>query len=213
VRRNDLADRLARLYGSRSLQGYVRWKVRADPAYGAVAAALAGRDRPVVDLGCGVGLLPFFLRESGFTAPIIGVDFDERKIDLARQAATRYRGIDFVRGDARDPLPEGHDVIMLDILQYFRRSAQPEVMENVARTISSGGVVVMRQGIADGSWRHRFTLFVDAIGRAIRWNRGEGVEFPTRQEIVTAFDGFDAEITPLWGGMPYNNYLFVFTKR
>jgi hypothetical protein len=73
-------------------------------------------------------------------------------------------------------------------------------------------VAVIRQGIRDRSWRYRLTHAVDAIGRAIRWNRGQPMNFPTREEIEEAFTGFESDVTPLWGRTPYNNYLLVFRK-
>jgi SAM-dependent methyltransferase len=205
----SVADRLASLYPGRTLQGYARWKLRMDPIYSGVRAALLGRELPLVDLGCGVGLLPFYLREHGYASPVIGIDFDERKIALARQAATRYRDVTFRVGDARDPLPANHAIVILDLLHYFDAASQKRILDNAAR---AGDVVILRQGIRDGSWRHRFTAVVDALGRAMRWMRAESLHYPTRDEIVSAFDGFTAEITPLRGRTPYNNYLFVFTR-
>jgi SAM-dependent methyltransferase len=213
VSRNDVAETLARLYTRRSLQGYVRWKVRTDPAYRAALEALRGRTRPLLDVGCGIGLLAFYLREHGYTAPIIGIDFDERKIEVARIAATRYRGLDFIAGDAREPLPEGHDVVLLDILHYFDRGSQQRILANAARAAGPDGVIVLRQGIRDGSWRHRLTSFVDGLARVFRWMKAENLSFPTREEIVGAFEGYEAEVRPLWGNMPYNSYLFVFRPR
>ncbi|MDQ3280353.1 MAG: class I SAM-dependent methyltransferase [Acidobacteriota bacterium] len=213
VASNDVADRLASLFRGRTLQGYVRWKVRSDPAYAAVTEALRGRTAPLIDIGCGVGLLAFYLREHGFTAPVIGIDFDERKIERARVAAERYRGLDFIRADARDPLPEGHDVVLLDILHYLDSDSQQRILANAARAAGERGVVIIRQGIRDASWRYRLTAAVDAIGRAIRWMRAERLNYPTREEVTRAFDGFDADVRALWGRTPYNNYLFVFTRR
>jgi 2-polyprenyl-3-methyl-5-hydroxy-6-metoxy-1,4-benzoquinol methylase len=212
VTKADVAETLARLYTRRSLQGYVRWKVRTDPAYSAALEALRDRNQPLIDVGCGVGLLAFYLRENGYTAPIIGIDFDERKIEVARVAATRYRGIDFISGDAREPLPEGHDVVLLDILHYFDRDSQQRILANAARAVGPDGMIVIRQGIRDGSWRHRLTLIVDGLARVFRWMKAERLVFPSREEILGAFDGFEAEVRPLWGNMPYNSYFFVLRR-
>ena len=208
----DVANTLASLYPIRSLRMYVRWKVRSDPAYAAVLARIGAYRQPLLDLGCGVGLLAFFLREHGVGVPILGIDFDDRKIDLARKAAQRYRGIDFIRGDARDELPEGHNVVVLDILQYFSPSDQQRILTQVAKAVAPEGIVVIRSGLRDASWRYRITRAMDAFGRAIRWMRAESLTYPSRDEIVGAFDGFDVDVAPLWGGSPFNNYLFVFTR-
>jgi SAM-dependent methyltransferase len=211
--KNGVAERIASLYDGRSLQGYARWKVRMDVAYATVAGLIGNRATPLVDIGCGIGLLPFYLRESGHAGPIIGLDFDDRKIEEARRAARRYRDIDFVTADARNPLPVGHDVIMLDVLQYLHPPDQLKVLANIARAAAPSGVVIIRQGIADGSWRHRASQVADAFGRVIRWMRAERLRFPTKETIVSAFEGFDVEIRPLWGRTPFNNYLFIFRGR
>jgi SAM-dependent methyltransferase len=205
----NIPERLASLFSGRALRSYVRWKVRTDPAYAAVREALGNREQSLVDLGCGIGLLAFYLREHGYEAHIIGIDFDVRKIEIARKAATRYRKIDFVTGDARNPLPENHAVVMLDILHYFDEASQRQILANAARTASR---VIIRQPVRDSSMRYRLTRIVDSIGRTFRWMRAESLTYPTREEIVSAFEGFDAEARPLWGSMPYNTYFFVFTR-
>lgn len=207
-----LSNRLASLYDRRALQGYVRWKVRTDPAYNAALEALRGRDLPLVDLGCGVGLLAFYLREHGYTAPVIGVDFDERKIALARMAAKRYREVDFITGDARDPLPDGRNVVILDILHYFDSPSQQKILTNAARAVPPGGAVIIRQPLRDASWRYRLTAAVDSLARTFHWMKAESLNYPTREELVAPFAGFTHDIRPLWGRMPYNTYFAVFTR-
>ena len=210
--RTEIARKLAALFDTRGMRQYAYWKVRSDPAYAAALEQLRNRTTPLLDLGCGVGLLAFYLREHGYTAPVTGIDFDRRKIDLARRISTQYRDLQFLSGDARDPFPPPpRDVVILDMLQYFDTGAQHAILAKAAKC---GGVVILRQGIRDGSWRHRFTLFVDALGRAVRWMKAERLNFPTREDVMQPFaDGFDAEVRPMWGRTPYNNYLFVFRPR
>lgn len=193
------------------MQGYAKSKLRSDPAYAAVVESLRGRTTPLIDIGCGIGLLPFFLREHGYSAPIIGIDFDGAKIEQARLAARAYTEVDFMEGDARDPLPEGHDIVMLDVLQYFDSASQQRVLRNIAAVMEPGTLFVMRQGISDRSWRHRVTTIVDALGRIV-WNRGEALIFPTREELLSPFAGFDIETRPLWGRTPFNNHFFVIRR-
>jgi len=207
VSRAEVAKRLASLYERRELRSYVRWKVAFDRVYDAVLAELP--DAPLVDIGCGIGLLPFFLREHGFRAPITGIDFDARKIEVARKAAARYRDVEFIAGDARRELPPHPNVVMLDILQYLDDDAQQQLLASVAR---NARFVAIRQGIRDESWRYRMTVVADAISRGTRWIKAEALNFPTRERIIGAFAGFESRVTPLWGRTPYNNYLFVFRR-
>lgn len=211
MKRSEIAERVARRYDERFLQGYVRWKLRSDPVYVSVLEAVRDRSGPLVDVGCGVGLLAFYLREGGFAGPIIGVDFDPRKVARAREAARAYTEIDFIVGDARDPFPNDHDLVMLDVLQYMNAESQQAVLGKIAATLAPGRALVMRQGLRDASWRHRITKIVDALGR-IGWNRGEALTFPTRDELLAPFSAFRVEVRPLWGRTPFNNYFFVITR-
>ena len=79
-----MIDRIARQFTGRWRQGYVRGKLRSDPAYEAVFERLKDLPQPVLDVGCGLGLLAFYLRERGFTPPVVGVDFDAEKIASAQ---------------------------------------------------------------------------------------------------------------------------------
>jgi 2-polyprenyl-3-methyl-5-hydroxy-6-metoxy-1,4-benzoquinol methylase len=212
VKEHELSNRLASLYDRRALQGYVRWKVRTDPAYAAVLEVLRDRDLPLVDVGCGIGLLAFYLREHGYASPIIGVDFDERKIELARLAARRYPAVDFLVADARDPIPENHNVVILDILHYFDSASQQTILRNAANAVPPGGAVIIRQPLRDASWRYRMNITVDSLARTFRWMRAESINYPTREELTAPFASFSQQIKPLWGRMPYNTYFAVFTR-
>jgi SAM-dependent methyltransferase len=207
----DVRARVASLYESRFLQGYARGKIARDPAYAAAFRALP--DAPLLDLGCGAGVLAFYLRERGFTAPILGIDHDAKKIAAATRAASRYQGLSFREGDARAPISFQGSTVMLDLLHYFDEPTQRAILRAAAARTPPGGVVVIRDALRDGTWRYRATYAQESFSRLIGWLRAERLHFPTRALIVDAFAGFDAEVTPMWGRTPFNNYLFVFRRR
>jgi 2-polyprenyl-3-methyl-5-hydroxy-6-metoxy-1,4-benzoquinol methylase len=183
-----------------------------DPIYELVLAELRGRSEAIVDVGCGVGILPLFLRESGVSAPLTGIDVDERKIDIARKAARTLANIDFIAGSAGAELPPGRNVAILDVLHYCSEDVQRAILREAAIAVPRGGVVIIRSGVRDGSWRYRLTWLTDLVGKAIRWNRGERLSYPTAEMIGAAFEGFEIDVRPAWGRTLFNNYLFVFRK-
>ncbi len=206
-----LGDRVAALFDSRFLRGYARGKIEHDPVYAAVFARIP--DMPLVDLGCGIGLLPFYLRERGFNQPILGVDHDARKVSAAATATDgRYHALTFRTGDARESLSFLGSVVMLDLLHYFDDATQLRILRNAAACVMPGGAAIIRDALRDGTWRYRLTYLQESAARAIGWLRAERLNFPTRQTLVAAFDGFTVEEIPLRGGLPLNNYLFVFRR-
>ena len=208
----DVYAHVADRFTSRFLRSYTRSKLRRDPMYAAVLERLRGSSSPLYDVGCGVGLLEFFLRESGFANPIIGIDHDVRKVEEAKRIASEYNALDFRKGDARDPIPAGSSVVLLDVLHYFSGEDQRVILRNAAAAATGGGLVIIRDAIRDGSLRYRLTEVQERFSRAIRWLRAERLNFPSRAQITGPFGGFVEEVVPMWGGTPFNNYLFVFRR-
>lgn len=208
----DAAARIAARFDSLFLQSYVRSKLRTDPVYSAVLHRLQRHPHPLVDLGCGVGLLPLLLRADGFEPPIIGIDFDPRKIETARKASNDYAVVEFRAGDARDELPPGHSVVMLDLLHYFTVEEQRTILAHAASVVPPGGMVIIRDAIDDGSWRYRTTWAAEAFARLVFWLKAERLNFPTRETLMAPFSGWEQELIPLWGRTPFNNYLLVFRR-
>lgn len=207
-------ERVAQHFQSRFLRSYARSKLRSDPVYRAVLERLRGSGAPLFDVGCGVGLLEFYLRESGFTNAITGIDHDERKVAQARSIAARYSALEFRVGDAREKMPAGSNVVLLDVLHYFSPEEQRRILDHAAAAVPAGGIVVIRDAIRDGTLRYRVTAAQERFSRAIRWLRAERLNFPASDEVAAPFRerGFSEEIAPMWGRTPFNNYLFVFRR-
>lgn len=206
--------RIAQLFPSPFLRSYSRSKLRTDPVYRGVLERLRGVSTPLYDIGCGVGLLEFFLRENGWSAPITGIDHDAGKIATATAIARAYDGVAFRTGDARDAVPQGVSVAALDVLHYFTAEEQQGIVTKIAAAVAPGGVAVIREAIRDGSMRYRVTALQERFSRAVRWLKAERLHFPEREEVERPFRaaGFEVEVTPLWGATPFNNYLFVFRR-
>jgi SAM-dependent methyltransferase len=199
---------------TRFLRGYAGSKLRSDPVYDAVVARLANHPQPIFDLGCGIGLLGFYLREIGIDVPVRGVDHDAKKVAAATAIAKRYEGLDFRTGDAREPLPPGWNVVALDILHYFTDGEQNAILRSIAAAVPPGGVAIIRDAVRDGSLRYKLTAAQETFSRLIRWLKAERLNFPTRTQIEQPFLalGYENEVVPLWGRTPFNNYLFVFRR-
>ena len=202
---NGLASRYPRGF----LRMYVRGKLATDPVYDAVYEHLRSSDQPVIDIGCGVGILALYLRQRGFKAPIIGIDHDARKIEIARRVAGTD-DVSFSVGDARAPIPMHGNVVLLDVLHYFTTEDQAAILRNAS---SAGGMILIRDGLRDGSLRYRLTYAQEALARVGGWLKAERLNFPTPGAIADVLDGeFTHELQPMFGHSPFNNYLFAFKR-
>jgi len=191
---------------------YVRGKLKWDPLFEAIAPLLAGSSRPLLDIGCGLGLLGQYLRECGARMPYLGVDPDGEKIEEARAAAMAGAlDIDFATLDASSLPAFGGDVALIDVLHYLPADLQRQALANAAARVVPGGLLVIRNVLRDDSWRYRLTVAEERFAAALGWMRFATGHFPRREDIESplASLGFDVRVEPLWGATPFNSYLIV----
>ncbi len=210
-----MIQEIARRYAGRWLRGYVRGKLRSDPVFEAAFDIVRDSKVPVLDVGCGIGIFPLYLRARGFSQPILGVDVDRGKIDHARYAAGSDASLQFVEQDAAE-LPEfsGH-VVLLDVLHYLDSAAQRHLLESVCARVAPGGACIIRETPRDRSWRFRVTQFEELLLPAITWMKMRARHYPTLEELTAVFRdrGFQIEVKPLWGRTPFNSHLLVFRRQ
>lgn len=197
-------------------RGYVVVKVLVDPLYAAVMPVLRPTREPLLDIGCGMGVLAFYLREHGWEPPCTGVDLDARKVAVARRIQHRWPGVfDFRTADVTQGLPEHHgSVALLDVLQYLPPDAQTALLIAAAGRVSANGVLVIRNAMADTGRRQGFTQLTDRLARWWRWMGAVPKSYPERSAIcdTLAAHGLHGEFKPLWGRTPFHNWLGVFRR-
>ena len=172
----------------------------------------------MLDLGCGLGLLAFWLREHGLTVPIHGLDYDLRKVSSARRgvaARARYEGLCFEHHDARGGLPPHHgNVTILDILQFFTPDQQRVLLCQAADRVAVGGKLVIRSGLRDESLRFRCTVVGDWLAKATFWMKAAPTHYPTADCLRDALSPFgEVRIAPLHSRTPFNNHLIVLERN
>lgn len=211
----DSLEAIASLCTGRWDHYYTRAKLGSDPVYSAVVREVhASPPLPLLDIGCGIGLLAHYLRACGESARVTGFDYDQRKITSARQMATKagHHDLAFAAGDARTGLPEfsGH-VVILDILQFFTEAEQDALLTTAASRVAPGGKLIIRSGLRDDSWRFRITVLGDYLAKVTFWMKAAPTRYPDAGQFqrVLGAAGLNVRIEPMWGGTPFNNYLIV----
>ena len=148
---------------------------------------------PLLDIGCGLGLLAFSLRERDYRR-ITGVNPDGPKIadgqqalEAAADAATTLR---VGRGDDEgllDPDAWAH-VVMLDVLHYFPADEQPKLLKKIAFAVRPGGWVILRATPRTRSWRYAMTRIEETAIRLAGWMTEPAQYFPLIGEVGAPFE-------------------------
>ncbi len=196
------------------MRGYIVGKLATDPAYEAVLERFGGSSLPIIDIGCGMGLLAHYLRERGSRTPIHGYDFDAQKIQKARGAATsgNLKDVSFTVGDAADHTPSEANLVLLDVLHYLDGKSRTDLLSRLADHARRGGRVLIRGAVRSRNWRYKITVAQEVWTRWSGWIPSSGpVTFPSIEEIVAPFEaaGCRCEVGPLWGRTPFNSHLVV----
>ena len=193
---------------------YTRSKLASDPVYEAVVREIGKSALPVLDIGCGIGLLAHYLRACGHAAQVTGFDYDSRKIESAQAMVIKsgQQGMGFSAGDARTGLPDfSGNVVILDILQFFTQDEQNRLLANAAARVAPGGKLVIRTCLRDNSRRFKITVAGDYLAKVTFWMKAAPICYPDAQQFqdILTSAGLKVEISPLWGGTPFNNHLIV----
>jgi 2-polyprenyl-3-methyl-5-hydroxy-6-metoxy-1,4-benzoquinol methylase len=204
----------AQRFGNRRDYYYSRSKLGSDPLYPGVLAALAPARGPLLDIGCGLGLLAHVLRQHGWLQPYRGVDIDADKIVRAQRAGTRAALADatFTCLDASADLPDHHgSVALLDVLQYLPPEAQTALLRGAAARVAPGGRLVIRTTLADRSGRDRATRITDMLAHLVGWMGTRPRHYPDAASVRAPLDAAGLQLTmaPLYGNTPFNNWLIV----
>jgi trans-aconitate methyltransferase len=196
-----------------NLYYYAIGKIALDPAYPEVARALRTSTHPLLDLGCGMGLLAAYLRANGHRAPILGLDVDSDKVAVAAQVLTGSEE-KFCTANAMNFPDHCGDIVMLDVLHYFSDEDQQRLLRRIATSIAPQGLALIRLALNEPNWRFAATRAEEWFVHFSRWIPVQGWNFPTREEVLAPFaqEGLESDVRPMWGWTPFNSHLFTFRR-
>lgn len=204
----EAAERYARV--GRVARGIARGKMRGDPVYAEVLPLLEGR-RTLLDVGCGEGYLLALAAAEHPGLEVIGVDHDPRRLQTARTALFDLAPT-LIEGDVREvDLPAADVVTCLDVLHYQPPDDQDAILARLAQALRPGGVLVVREAVADAGWRSRMTVLSERTTLFLGRHRGQGVWLRPRQDLVAVLEGLGLEVKArsCSEGTPFANWLFL----
>ncbi|HUM53396.1 MAG TPA: class I SAM-dependent methyltransferase, partial [Chitinophagales bacterium] len=93
---------------------------------------------------------------------IHGMDYDEEKIEVAQNGFLRSNQLSFSHGNILDFNFENYDTIILsDVLHYLQPNEQTNVLQNCIEHISEDGMLIIRDGNAELTERHKGTKLTE----------------------------------------------------
>ena len=188
---------------------YVASKLRTDPLI-AQLAELDLRLGRVIDAGCGRGQIGLLLLELGAASSLVGWDWDDQKIRVARVAAgstARFECSDLLNHE----WPEADSVLLIDVLHYLDRPRQAALLERAAGSLAPGGRIMLRELDKSAGFSAWLGMLFERIAVKLSYNRGAMLEFRSAAEIVAELNALGLRVKPdgAWEGAPLGNRLMI----
>jgi uncharacterized protein len=168
------------IYKGPVIEWYMRIKLRIEHNY-QMFHDLLPKNGKILDLGCGYGFMSYLLH---FTSPgrrMVGVDYDEEKIEVANHCFSKDDRINFLEADIKHLTFESYDgIILSDVLHYLDPEEQKKLLSKCICHLNPSGVILVRDGDSDLESKHRKTKLTEFFStRMFGFNKtsGQGLRF------------------------------------
>ena len=159
------------IYKGPVLEWYTRIKLSLEDNYKYIND-LVPRDASVVDIGCGYGAVSYMLSFTSGNRRILGIDYDNDKIELASNCISRNDMIRFVAGDAVTYEYPRADVFLLsDVLHYLPSEKQEILLKACASNLNPGGTIIIRDADKDLEKKHFWTQYTEFFSTRFGYNK------------------------------------------
>jgi len=193
---------------------YARYKYRLDPVYRALCQKVPP-GAEVLDLGCGLGMLPIALAEAGRGRQICGLDWDAEKIAVGQRAAADLQQVTLRRADIhQSELPACEVVTLIDVLHYYEPSQQDALLSRVVAALRPGGLLLIRETDPAGRSGAGLTRLIERAMVRLGWNLGPKVTYRSLDELRGFLEtlGFTVETSELAATTHPGNVLLTCRK-
>jgi|APEBP8051073403_1049400.scaffolds.fasta_scaffold00761_9 SAM-dependent methyltransferase len=163
------------------------------------------RTGSLLEIGCGEGLVLEMLKSD--VAPVVGVDFDPRKLGLARSRLADRKSIVLVENDAfaylRTQKTGTWDcVLLVDTLSSFSINDQNRLLEEAVRVLAPDGQLLLKTIDGAAGWKTLFSKTLSALIYSVfRLSRSnhQAFYYQAEDELVCFFkkQPVSVTVTPL----------------
>jgi 1-acyl-sn-glycerol-3-phosphate acyltransferase len=203
------------LYINPDLEWYVRIKLILENNYESIHLALPPK-ADIVELGCGLGLLGHILTCEFPERTYTGYDIDTEKIQIAlARRGPRQSQVRFEVADISTLNPRPCDVLIVwDVLHYLPRDLQWQILDAWTDKICAGGLIVIREGLADYQQKHRVTQLSEFFSiKVMRFNpKRKTLYFPEKADIEAYIRRHELEVVAFESKPLSSNSLWILRK-
>jgi 2-polyprenyl-3-methyl-5-hydroxy-6-metoxy-1,4-benzoquinol methylase len=172
----------------------------------------------IVDLGCGYGYFSNVLAVTSIRREVLGVDLDANRVEKARRSIGKRSGINFLQQEISGwSIPACEGIAMVDLLHYFPRPVQDELLDRCYYSLAPGGKLLLREVDVRPRVKFWFNYLHEWLLTRINFTQSttRGLFFRSSEEIsgVLRYLGFTIALVKEEKITPYSDYVIVGTKQ
>jgi 1-acyl-sn-glycerol-3-phosphate acyltransferase len=156
------------IYKGPVLEWYCRIKARLENYYTPIEK-LVPREGNILDIGCGYGFLAYILSWTSENRTVYGLDYDEEKIEVAKQNFSKTANMHFISGDAMT-FPDHikyECILIMDVLHYLLPEKQLDLLQKCQGALTENGKLIVRDGLKDLDKKHKGTELTEIFSTKI----------------------------------------------
>ncbi len=202
------------IYKGPVLEWYTRVKLKLEKNYEYINS-LVPEGATIVDIGCGYGMISYMLGFISENRKILGIDYDENKIELAINCISKNDRISFVAADAVTfDYPDADIFLLSDVLHYIPREKQAGLLASCIRRLKPGGKIIIRDADSDLQKRHVGTRFTEFFSTTFGYNKSldRKLFFFSGRFISELATGYNMQLEVVDNSRLTSNKLFVLSR-
>jgi uncharacterized protein len=181
------------IYKGPILEWYCRIKVKLEGNYESFESYLP-KNGKIYDVGCGYGFLSLMLGFMSKNRDIIGVDYDDEKINIASNCISVNNKTKFIHADVTQfEFTEADAFVINDVLHYLQPEQQVNLIKQCINKLNKNGVMIVRDADADKKKRHVGTKYTEFFSTNSGFNKTKegGLHFTSADLIKRTLESFN----------------------
>ncbi len=174
------------------------------------------REGKIIDLGCGNGLFSNILSLGSPERQIIGIDLDEKKIQVANETKIQGAQITYQKGDvAESEYPRGDVFTLVDVLYLIPYDKQEFILQKCYQSLPPGGILIIKEMDTQPRWKYVWNLLQETLAvKLIGFTLGERFFFRSQKNYLEILEhiGFSMKPVPMHSGYWYPHIAYICTK-
>lgn len=205
------------LYKGPVTEWYVKVKTSLEDDY-AYFDSMLPRTGQITDIGCGMGQLDIMLSLLHPSRTVLGLDYDEEKIAVAKNCwpIRNLPGLSFVNADAQSAeLPESDAFVISDMLHYIDSEAQEKLIRRCVSRLKDGGLILLRDSDTGNVKGQKMTALSEVMStKVMGFNKTSGdLHFISEAQISGIAESLGLSLEVKTDGRKTSNTFYLLRKR